>query len=228
MKKAVISLILSVSVSTASVLSISAFAASGSGKAPQEHPAHTGNIDAGKTKSATCAACHGVDGNSVVPAQPKLAGQGEKYLVKQLQNFKSGERDNAIMMGMAAALSEEDMRDIAAYYSQQVVTLEGVDEKYLAVGKKIYQSGVKETGVAACTACHGSEGKGMPSAGFPSLQGQHPAYLMAQLKAFRAAARGDQNAVYRQNDSGQMMRNVAKNLTDDQIEALAHFISGLY
>ncbi|QGX41756.1 cytochrome c4 [Permianibacter aggregans] len=186
-----------------------------------------GDAAAGKSKAATCAACHGPDGNSVNAMWPKLAGQHESYLLKQLKEFKKGMetqgkvgRFEPSMSPMAAPLSEADMADLAAYYASQSIQYAGVKPQYVELGGKLYRGGDVKTGVPACTACHGPDGKGMPSAKFPALGGQHVDYTIAQLKAFRDGKR--------QNDPNGMMRGAAKNLTDAQIEALAHYLVGLH
>lgn len=178
-----------------------------------------GDAAAGQQKSATCAACHGNDGNSANPEWPTLAGQHEKYLVKQLMEFKSGARVNATMNGMAAGLSDQDMADLAAYYSKQTVTPGEADPELVELGQQLYRGGNMVTGVAACTACHGPTGSGNPEAQFPALAGQHALYLENQLKAFRAGQRA--------NDAGQMMRNIAAKMSDAEIQAVSSYIQGL-
>tara|TARA_B100000945_G_C20302078_1_gene558567 strand:- start:315 stop:926 length:612 start_codon:yes stop_codon:yes gene_type:complete len=179
-----------------------------------------GDPMAGQAKSALCATCHGVDGNSELSANPKIAGQNYKYIFKQLQDYKSGARANATMSAMVAALSEQDMMDIAAWFSSQEVTLLGANLDELELGERIYRAGVKELSVAACSACHSPTGGGNGPAGFPSLSGQHPEYTLMQLKAFRAGER--------QNDSSAMMRSVVERLTDAELAALANYVSGLH
>ena len=179
-----------------------------------------GDPAAGQAKSALCATCHGVDGNSALSMNPKIAGQNYNYIVKQLQDYKSGARANATMSAMVAALSEQDMMDIAAWFSSQEVILLGADVETLELGERIYRAGVKELSVAACSACHSPTGGGNGPAGFPSLSGQHPEYTLMQLKAFRAGER--------QNDSSAMMRSVVERLTDAELSALANYVSGLH
>ena len=179
-----------------------------------------GDAEAGKSKSAMCAACHGPDGNGPAPTFPKLAGQHAAYLAKQLAEYKSGERQNATMNGMAAALSEQDIADLAAFYSSQQVTLGKAAEDKVEAGEAVYRAGNTATGVSACAACHGPTGSGNPMANFPSLSGQHADYTVLQLKAFRAGERA--------NDAGSMMRGVAKKMTDAEIEAVAQYIQGLH
>ncbi len=174
---------------------------------------------AGQQKSAACAACHGADGNSANGEWPKLAGQNAVYLVKQLQDFKAGRRANPIMSGMAAPLSDQDMEDIAAYFSAQQPAPGKADPELVEKGKAIYLGGNLNSGLAACTACHGPNGKGNPAAGFPAVSDQHAQYVETQLKAFRAMQRA--------NDPGQMMRNIAAKMSDDDIKAVASFMQGL-
>ena len=178
-----------------------------------------GNASAGKAKSQACAACHGADGNSMSADFPKIAGQHEEYLYKQLKQFKSGERENAIMAGQVAGLSDQDMQDLAAYYASQTIQGGTADETQVELGETIYRGGNTASGVSACMACHGPNGAGNPAAKFPALAGQHAAYTAAQLRAFRAGERA--------NDAGNMMRNVAAKMTDAEIDAVAEYIAGL-
>lgn len=188
-----------------------------------------GNAAAGKAKATTvCAACHGADGNSVITANPRLAGQGAKYLAKQLRDFKSGARANPVMMGMAGPLSEQEILDLAAYFSEQKSGTSAADPALAKVGEKIWRGGNLESGVLACTGCHGPSGRGNYLSGFPALRGQHADYVEVQLKAFRAAARGDLTGDKRENDPEGIMRGVAKHLSDTEIKGLAQFVSGLY
>ena len=187
-----------------------------------------GDAEAGKAKAGMCAACHGVDGNSAMPAFPKLAGQNARYLIKQLKDIKSGARSVPVMAGMVAGLSLEDMTNIAVYYAGQKVTIGAVKPEYLALGEKIYRAGNASTEVPACSACHGATGKGMVEAGFPAIGGQHADYLEMQLKAFRAAGREDEAGTRRSNDDGMMMQSVSARLSDAEIKALSSYINGLY
>ncbi|MDV3237326.1 MAG: cytochrome c4 [Gammaproteobacteria bacterium] len=196
----------------AAILSLSAALAS----APA---ALAADATAGKAKAAACASCHGADGNSPNPEWPSLAGQHAKYIAKQLKNFKDGDRSNPLMSPMAAGLSEEDMADIAAYFSSQTLAGGKADPALVDAGEKVYRGGNATTGVAACMACHGPNGAGNPQANFPSLSGQHAAYTVLQLKAFRAGQRA--------NDAGKMMQNIAARMTDQEIEAVASYIQGL-
>ncbi|EKF73887.1 cytochrome c4 [Alcanivorax hongdengensis A-11-3] len=192
-----------------------------------------GDAQAGKAKSAACAACHGPDGNAPAAMYPKLAGQGAPYLVKQLQDFKAGRRDNAVMKGMVAGLSEQDMQDLAAYYASQTGTTGQADPQWVEQGERLYRGGDPAHNQPACSGCHGPAGQGVDAARFPRLAGQHAEYIEAQLRAFRAAGRNDlgDNVVKRTNDADGdavgMMQTVAAGLSDRQIRALASFISGL-
>ena len=183
-----------------------------------------GDAEAGKGKSAMCAACHGADGNSLVTMYPKLAGQSASYIAKQLADFKLGMtsagksgRVDPVMGGMTMALNEQDMADLGAFYaSQQASAGNGSDNTQ---GKKLYLGGNTEMEVTACVACHGINGKGMPSAGFPALASQNAEYLKSQLEKFRSGARN--------NDLNSMMQGVAANLTDEEIAALSQYMSSL-
>jgi len=184
------------------------------------HAIAGGNAEAGKTKSAMCAACHGADGNSVVnPVWPSLAGQHASYIVKQLSELKGGQRSDATMAPMAAPLSDEDMADLAAWFSSQSRIPAQADPAKVELGKLVYHGGVKESGVPACMACHGPDGSGNPAARFPSLSNQNAAYTAKQLKAFRDGSRA--------NDLNAMMREAARAMTDAEIEAVASYIQGL-
>ena len=180
-----------------------------------------GDPAAGKTKSGTCIACHGPDGNSVNPQWPKLAGQHAGYTRKQLVELKASEmRSNAMMAPMIAALNEQDMDDLAAYYASQPRTGGFASEARVVLGERVYRGGNLETGVAACTGCHGPTGEGDPLAGFPSLAGQHAEYVVIQLEAFRS---GERN-----NDLNGMMRDVVRWMSDEEMEAVAEYIAGLH
>ena len=189
-----------------------------------------GDATAGKAKAVVCAACHGADGNSAAGAFPKLAGLGEKYLIKQMTDIKTGERVVAEMTGMLDNSSDQDIADIAAYYAQQKRALAGAEdnEKLLSLGENIYRAGNLETGVPACTGCHSPAGKGNAPAGYPALGGQHAQYLAKQLRAFRTAAHDEENQTGRKNDESKVMRSVSARLNDREIDALANYISGLH
>jgi cytochrome c553 len=178
-----------------------------------------GDAAAGQAKSALCGSCHGVDGNSLMAMNPKLAGQSARYMVKQLQEFKSGARESAIMASMVLSLSDQDMEDIAAWYSSQQPTIQGANPESIELAERLYRGGNSEIAVAACSACHSPTGKGNAPAGFPLLSGQHAEYTLQQLKNFRSGAR--------QNDGSAMMRTVVERLTDKELKALASYVSGL-
>ena len=178
-----------------------------------------GDAAAGKTKSATCLACHGADGNSANALWPKLAGQHPSYIKKQLQEFKGGARKNDMMSPMAMPLSDGDMDDLAAYFSSQTQSVGTAAADQVELGTKIYRAGNAATDVAACMACHGPSGKGNPSANFPRISGQHAAYIEKTLKDFRSGARA--------NDNAKMMQNVVFRMTDQEIAAVAQYLQGL-
>jgi len=171
-----------------------------------------------------CASCHSEDGNSALPANPVLAGQHSDYTLKQLQNFrprdgKPAERPNAVMAGMVANLSADDLRNLAAYFEQQKPRLRAArDPDLVRLGQAIYRGGIPAKSVAACTACHGPNGSGIP-AQFPRLAGQFAEYTSAQLRAFRGGERA--------NDPNRMMRAVAEKLSDREIAAVSEYIAGL-
>ena len=179
-----------------------------------------GDAAVGQSKAALCATCHGAEGNSEFPMNPKLAGQNATYITKQLMDYKSGVRSNPTMSAMVLNLSEQDMQDISAWYSSQQVTLQGADPKFVELGESLYRAGIKELAVPACSACHSPTGRGNAPAGFPSLGGQHAEYTLQQLRDFRAGVR--------QNDESSMMRMVVERLTDRELEALASYVSGLH
>ncbi len=179
-----------------------------------------GDKVAGETKAAACVGCHGVGGASTNPEWPKLAGQNAGYIYKQLVNFKSKERDNAVMYGMVAALNDQDMLDLAAYFSSQPVSQGSANIDNVDRGRRIYRAGNQKSGVPACTGCHAPNGAGNPAAKFPALGGQHAAYVTSQLKAYRSGVRS--------NDLNEMMRLAASKLTDKEIEDLAQYIAGLH
>lgn len=186
-----------------------------------------GDAAAGKAKSAPCVACHGPDGNSAAPTFPKLAGQGERYLIKQLQDIKTKVRPVPAMMGLTEGLTDQDIADISAYFAAQKGSVNQAKKDLLIKGEQIYRAGLKDRGIPACTACHSPSGTGNAPAGFPRLSGQHADYVATQLKAYRAAADGD--ATGRSNDGDtKPMRTVAAHLTDSEIAAVSSYVSGLH
>lgn len=183
--------------------------------------AQEGSVDAGRTKSATCAACHGVDGNSMTPDWPSLAGQHSTYIVRQLKAFKSGDRVAVAMKPFADMLTEQDMADVAAYFAAQKPVPKGADPALVNLGQQIYRGGVPQRGIAACIACHGPSGDGNPLAAYPRLSGQHAQYVARTLGEYAAGTRRSDV------DLNQMMRNEARSLQDDEIKALASYVQGL-
>lgn len=180
-----------------------------------------GDAEAGKAKTAVCASCHAADGNSAVASFPKLAGQGEKYLLKQMKDVLEGNRVIVEMTGILDGLSEQDLADIAAFYAAQSISLGQADPELAKKGEKLYRAGNPAKNVAACMACHGPAGKGIDLAVFPALGGQHAEYTSKQLMLFRSGER--------MNDGdARMMRSIAARLSDKEIEALANYISGLH
>jgi cytochrome c553 len=179
-----------------------------------------GNIQAGQTKASTvCVACHGLDGNSVNPEWPSLAGQHEKYIVKQIKAFKAGERTNPLMSPIALTLTDQDMEDVAAYFASQKIKGQEAAAAKVEVGQKLYRAGDSAGKIPACFACHGPNGRGNAEAGYPSIRSQHATQVALQLKAYRS---GD-----RKTDQNEMMRTVAAKLTDAQIDAVAQYVQGL-
>ena len=169
------------------------------------------------TYGQVCVACHAADGNSTTPAHPKLAQQHPEYLIKQLQEYKSGKRDNAIMKGFASALSDDDMRNIAYWLASQKATPGFAQDKELVrLGERIYRGGIADRQIAACAACHSANGAGIPSQ-YPRLAGQHAEYTIDQMNQFRSGVR---------KNSAQMSK-IAAYLTDEEIRAVSDYIAGL-
>jgi cytochrome c553 len=178
-----------------------------------------GTKEAGQTKSTPCIACHGVDGNSANPEWPSIAGQHESYLVDQLKAFRAGARQNPLMTPMAAALSDQDIYDLAAWYSSQTPRGGETEPSKLKLGQKVYRAGNMEEETMACAACHGPTGRGNPLASYPAIQGQHATYVAAQLRAYRSGTRT--------SDPNQVMRSVAARLSEAEIDAVASYVQGL-
>jgi cytochrome c553 len=178
-----------------------------------------GDAKAGEAKTAVCMACHGPAGNSLVPTWPKLAGQHPEYIYKQLMDFKSTARVNESMSPQVLTLNEQDFADLAAYYSTQTQLGGTTDPAAVELGGRIFRGGNAETGVPACTGCHGPTGAGLGLAKFPRLSGQHATYVESSLKLFRAGTRA--------NDPNAMMREVASRMTDAEIAAVSQFVQGL-
>lgn len=178
-----------------------------------------GDAQAGEAKTAVCLACHGPAGNSVVPTWPKLAGQHPQYLYKQLMDFKSGARVNESMSPQVLALHEQDFADLSAYYATQIQSGGVTDPAAVELGGRLFRGGNLETGVPACSGCHGAAGAGLGAAKFPRLAGQHAAYVESSLRLYRSGGRA--------NDPNGMMREVAARMTDAEIAAVAQFAQGL-
>lgn len=176
-----------------------------------------GDAAAGQNKTAVCAGCHGADGNSMVPNFPKLAGLGERYLVTQLNAIKAKKRVIVEMTGLLDGMSDQDLADIAAYFSSKSMQGGQADPALVAAGEEIYRAGDASKGLAACTACHGPAGAGLESAGFPRLAGQHAAYIESTLVKF---AKGERDNV--------MMQGVAVKMSEEDRKAVAAYIQGLY
>ena len=192
-----------------------------SGFAAEANP--VGDAAAGKSKSVACSACHGADGNSTAPF-PKLAGQGERYLYKQILDIRDGLRSVPTMVGQLDGKTNQDLADIAAYFSEQEPTGGQTNPEMRELGAKIYRSGVADRKVAACMACHSPTGQGNAPAGFPSLAGQHAQYVADQLRAYR---KGYEDPAGRTNDADKVMRANAFGLSDKEIEAVSSYVSGL-
>ena len=180
-----------------------------------------GDVTAGAEKAATCAACHGKDGNSVNPQWPSLAGQNESYLVATLQAFKDGTRSDMLMGAQAAALSEQDMADLATYFASQTPAKRTADPDLADTGGRLYRGGNKETGISACIACHGPTGQGNAPAAYPAVAGQHAAYTAKQLNDYKNGTRTSDGV-------SQTMRNITEHLSTDEIAAVAAYMQGLY
>ena len=198
----------------------SSFAATGAAPAaakPEPAKVSKPDLAKGEASFASCVGCHAADGNSGTPANPKLAQQHPEYLIKQLQEFKSGKRANAIMMGLASGLSEDDMRNIAFWLASKPAKPGFAKDKELVkLGERIYRGGIQERQIAACSGCHSPNGAGIP-AQYPRLAGQHSEYIASSLTAYRDGVR---------NNNVQMSQNAAK-LNDREIKALADYIAGL-
>lgn len=179
-----------------------------------------GNAAAGEGKAGACIGCHGLAGNSANPSWPKLAGQGEAYIVKQLADFKSGARKDPVMGSQATGLKKQDMADLGAYFAKQKTSPASADKKLVTLGENLYRGGNASTGVAACMGCHGPSGAGNPPAKYPKLSGQHAAYLEKTMTDFRKGTRA--------NDASKIMRDIAGRMTDAEIKAVASYIAGLH
>ncbi|VVN68590.1 c-type cytochrome [Pseudomonas fluorescens] len=182
-----------------------------------------GDATAGQAKAAVCGACHGPDGNSPAPNFPKLAGQGERYLTKQLHDIKDGKRTVLEMTGLLTNLSDQDLADLAAYFASQKGSVGAADPKLVARGEKLFRGGDLEKGLPACTGCHSPNGAGIAAAGFPHLSGQHATYIAKQLTDFRKEEAGRAN-----DGDAAIMRTIARKLSDEDIAAVSSYIQGLH
>ena len=182
-----------------------------------------GDPAAGEAKSAICAACHGVDGNSMVATWPKLAGQHEPYLARQIRLIKSGARPVPEMAGIVPGLSDQDIDDLAAFFASKTNNGGVADESLVELGQRVYRAGNAENGVPACMACHGPAGEGNPLSGYPALAGQHAVYTAKLLNRFRDGENwGEKDA------SSHVMNGVAARMTVEEIEAVSSYIQGLH
>ena len=201
---------------SASILSVTATANEAEGTAKKAADAANG-----QKLSATCAACHGADGNSVNPDWPKLAGQHASYIEKQLHDFRADKRADPVMSAQAKGIkSKSDIADLEAYFSSKKIKLGSGAPDKVALGEALYRGGNLTSGVAACSGCHSPDGAGNPAAKFPKIAGQQTKYVIKQLKSFKTGARS--------NDTGKMMRNIAIKMTDAEMEAVAEYIAGLH
>jgi cytochrome c553 len=180
-----------------------------------------GDAEAGKAKSITCAACHGADGNSVNPVWPSIAGQHATYIVQQLQAFKGGMRSDPLMLGQVMMLSEDDMKNLAVYFSGMSAAPKAVaDASVIDRGERVYRAGDRGMGTAACIACHGPNGRGNPAAGVPSIRGQYAVYAATQLRNYASGARTSDGPT-------RVMRDIASKLSEEDIVAVTSYMQGL-
>jgi cytochrome c553 len=177
-----------------------------------------GSAEAGKSKAITCGACHGADGNSVNPVWPSIAGQHPAYIVRQLEAFKDGTRTEPLMLGQAMLLSDEDMRNLAVYYSEMTTATKVIaDPSTLDYGERLYRGGKRENNTPACIACHGPNGRGNPAASYPSLKGQYAVYIAKQLREYTRRSDG----------VTRVMRDIAAKLSEEDIVAVSSYVQGL-
>jgi len=180
-----------------------------------------GDAEAGQAKSVTCAACHGADGNSVNPVWPSIAGQHPTYILEQLQAFKSGVRQEPLMLGQVMLLSDEDMANLAVFYGEKPAAAKSVaDASSVDMGARLYRGGDREDNTAACIACHGPKGRGNPAASVPSVRGQYAVYSAAQLRAYANGTRTSDGPT-------RVMRDIAEKLTETEILAVTSYMQGL-
>jgi cytochrome c553 len=184
------------------------------------HVLAQGDAAAGNKLVGACAACHGQTGNSEIPANPKLAGQGEKYLLKQLNDIKGGEREIALMAGQLSSMSDDDLANIAAFYASQAQTPGAAEEKWVELGREMYRNGNHERGIPACAGCHGPAGNGNAPAGYPRIAGQHADYIASQLRQFSVGVRTN-------DGESKTMRDIAERMNENEIKAVASYTAGL-
>jgi cytochrome c553 len=201
------------------VSSLSVFAAAG--EMAEAKPMKKGDAAKGSKLVGTCVACHGADGNSVVGQWPTLAGQRESYLFEQLEHIRDEERVIAVMKGLLNNYSDDDLRDVSAFYASQKTKVSQADEANLALGQQLYRAGNLKSGVPACTGCHGPAGKGLESAQYPMLGGQKAEYVVTSLIAYQTGERAI-------DEHGKIMQGIATRLTIEEIRAVANYVSGLY
>jgi len=202
------------------ISSLSIFAAA-KGEMVEVNPMKKGDADKGAKLVGTCVACHGADGNSVVGQWPTLAGQRESYLFEQLEHIRDEERVILVMKGLLNDYSDDDLRDVSAFYASQRTKVSQADEASLALGQQIYRAGNLDSGVPACTGCHGPAGKGLESAQYPMLGGQKAEYVVTSLIAYQTGERAI-------DEHGKIMQGIASRLTIEEIRAVANYVSGLY
>lgn len=194
------------------------------GLAQAETPASAvlGDAKAGEAKSAACGACHGLDGNSADATYPRLAGQNESYIARQLGQFKAGKRVNPVMAPFAATLSEQDMHDLGAYFASKQAAPGQTDEAYVARAQTLYRAGDSQLGVPACMACHGPSGRGMAGSAYPQLSGQWADYVVAKFGEWRSGT------TWGDDEHAKIMPDIARRLSDADIAALASYAQGLH
>ena len=203
-------------------VALAALFAFGAAQAEGAGAALAGDAKAGETKAAACGACHGIDGNSADKQYPKLAGQHESYIARQLGLFKANQRVNPIMLGFASALSEQDMHDVGAYFAGKKILTGVADEKLVARGEALYKGGDAKLGVPACMACHGPDGRGNPGSAYPQVGGQWTDYVALKLKEWH------DGTVWGSDDRAKIMPEIARKLSEQDIAAVASYIEGLH
>jgi cytochrome c553 len=211
----------------AQAASAQASAPSKPASATPDLPFTHGKAEAGATKAGVCAACHGPNGNSVNPQWPRLAGQSAVYIAEQLRLFRSGVRDNPVMKPLAAALSDQDIDDIAVYYEAQTPAGLEADPSYWQAGEALYLRGDAAAQVPACVACHGPVGRGNLAAGYPALRAQQSVYVVAQLKNYASNTRYSGANPVGSSRNGVMMFTIAKRLTPEQMRDVASYVQGM-